>query len=85
MFDNIGSKLKSLAKVLFGLGFLIGLIMEIGLGKGFIIWGLLTILSSWITSALMYGFGELIEKTDITNQELADIVNALRDIEDKIK
>ncbi len=75
MFDNVGRQIKSFAKVLFYLGvvgsFIGGLVLlamgsEAWEGGTFIIAGLLLIvvgtLVSWISSLLLYGFGELIEK-----------------------
>lgn len=84
MFDNIGGKIKMLAKVFcwvgIGLSVLVGLLMMIagaasggssteaavGLVSG-VFGGLMVIvigsLSSWIGSFVLYGFGELIERT----------------------
>lgn len=69
MFGNIGGKIKTLAKVLTWLGII-----------SFVIWGFVCIsdeekvlglilmiggsLSSWISSFLLYGFGQLIENSD---------------------
>lgn len=74
MFNNIGSKIKTLAKVLTW----IGIIGSIAAGAamvdvvdedivvivmlGTIIGGSLV---SWVGSFLLYGFGQLIENTDI--------------------
>ena len=71
MFDNIGSKIKSLAKVICWAGIvctsIAGFIMLVSgedvispLGLALMIVGPL---SSWIGSFFVYGFGELIEKT----------------------
>ena len=71
MFDNIGGKIKVLAKIIcFGgiiLSPIIGIIMLAsggdisgGVGLMVIIGGCL---GSWIGSFFVYGFGELIEKT----------------------
>lgn len=76
MFSNIGSKLKVLAKILcyagISLSLIIGsVIMVLGGANGelaFVI-GLLTIvggsLASWIGSFWAYGFGTLVENSDI--------------------
>ncbi len=82
MFDNISSKIRKLAKLLFWLGiiftaaytiwiwaqgnswrstFLLGLI---GLAEG--------LLATVIVSFMMYGFGELIEKTTSIEKTLKD-------------
>ena len=72
MYDNIGSKIKNLAKTLFIieaiLGFLAGIIILAADDDEFnIIVGLILMIAvpliSWISSWLLYGFGELIEKT----------------------
>lgn len=82
MFENIGGKIKTLAKVLCWVGIIVSIILAIimfisagdasyseeglyrGLGFGFL---LVAPLLSWISSFLLYGFGELIE----TNCEIA--------------
>ncbi len=90
MFDNIGSKIKTLAKVLCWLGIILSVISGIatiaagansgtsynryGYSSGSIagvgvLGGILIIvlgcLGSWIGSFFMYGFGQLIENSDI--------------------
>ncbi len=68
MFDNIGGKIKTLATVVTIIGIVASVIAglyfmieeEFGLGLVIIIVGAL---SSWIGSFLLYGYGELIEKT----------------------
>ena len=72
MFNNIARKIKNLSKVLTFIGIIgsiitgtaIALDGEFGalLGIGIIIIGCLM---SWIGSFLLYGFGQLIENTDI--------------------
>lgn len=68
MFDNIGRKIKGLAKAITVIGIIfsvfIGLIVlfdEEGIGLYIIVFGCL---SSWIGSMFLYGFGQLIENTD---------------------
>ena len=70
MFDNIGSKIKGLASIITWIGIIISVILGIVLmclGKTFVIVGLCVLffgaLMSWISSFLLYGFGELIERT----------------------
>ena len=74
MFDNIGGKIKALAKVVCWVGIivfcLIGLIiMAAGQSAGAISIGVLTAgigsLLSWVGSFFTYGFGQLIENSDI--------------------
>lgn len=68
MFDNIGNKIKTLAKVVCFIGIVSSLITGIVLGNllssgvGLVII-ILGCLLSWIGSFFTYGFGELIEKT----------------------
>lgn len=65
MFDNIGEKIKSLAKVLcwigIGLSFILGCLF---LAEEQVIFGFLFMiigaLISWVSSFCLYGFGELI-------------------------
>ena len=70
MFNNIGSKLKTVAQVFAWLGIgasaLIGIIVMAAYEAIFL--GLIIIafgcLGSWLSSLAMYGFGHLIENTD---------------------
>lgn len=71
MFNNIGGKIKALAKIVCWLGIiasvLSGIILIAAGGTQNIVTGIVTIvvgaLSSWIGSFLVYGFGELIDNT----------------------
>lgn len=71
MFDNIGGKIKSLAKTIFIIETIIciigGLVMLTEGSDEAMIYGVITIivgpLTAWVSSWLLYGFGELIEKT----------------------
>ena len=70
MFDNVGGKIKSLAKTIFIIETIIfiigGLVMLSDGGDTAMIYGVITIivgpLTAWVSSWLLYGFGELIEK-----------------------
>ena len=78
MFENIGSKIMKLAKVLCWLGIIASVITGIAIigassynrysSGSSILAGILTIvfgcLLSWIGSFFTYGFGQLIENTD---------------------
>ena len=76
MFDNIGGKIKMLAKVLCWIGIIGSVITGFSLmaflsrGIGFlgVLLGLLVAgvgcLFAWIGSFFTYGFGQLIENTD---------------------
>lgn len=80
MFDNIGHKIMTLAKVICVIGIILSVItgiamMAVGTRDAYgyktgpnILGGLLTIvlgsLGSWVGSFFTYGFGQLIENTD---------------------
>ena len=67
MFDDIGGKIKTVAKVVCWVGIIMSVITGIVLISTANTVGILTIivgsLGSWIGSFTLYGFGELIEKT----------------------
>ena len=73
MFNNIGGKIKALAKVLCWIGIVCSVISGIAMmlsqqtDQG-VLAGIVTIivgcLVSWIGSFFAYGFGQLIENTD---------------------
>ena len=67
MFENIGGKIKTLAKVVCWIGIVASVIL--GLLSRNAITALLFIgigsLGSWIGSFMTYGLGQLIENTDI--------------------
>lgn len=89
MFDNIGGKIKALAKFITWLGIAGSAIAGIAIissgsqmpryygDNTMAIPGLLTIvlgsLFSWLGSFLLYGFGELIEQTTMVNQNLSKL------------
>ncbi len=95
MFDNIGSKLKTVAQVFAWLGIgasaLIGLIVMFANGDtpvpGLLIIGLGCV-GSWISSLGMYGFGQLIENTDklVAQQKQSPVPQKtqIEDIEDNL-
>ena len=82
MFDNIGGKLKALAKVLCWIGMIISVISGLAAmfstrnGAGFF-GGLIAIvigcLLSWIGSFFTYGFGQLIENTESMNYKMGEL------------
>lgn len=76
MYDNIGSKIKTLAQVVFIIMAVISIISGIIIifsDDGAFIIGILTagigVLLSWIGTFFLYGFGQLIENTDILVRE----------------
>ena len=76
MFDNIGSKIKTLAKVVCWIGIIgsiiAGIAMIATLGEVGVLSGLLTIvlgaLLSWVGLFVLYGFGEMVENSDIRTE-----------------
>ena len=84
MFNDIGGKLKALAEVLTWLGMgasvLIGII-ELFANGDTPLPGLLIIaigcLGSWLSSFVLYGFGQLVENSD-------KLVAQIEDIKDKL-
>jgi hypothetical protein len=73
MFDNIGEKIKMLAKVVCCIGIvasiIIGVVAAIGADDiGIVICLLIVILGgllSWVGSFVLYGFGELVQNSAI--------------------
>lgn len=88
MFDNIGRKIRALARIVFfvgilgsGIGMLVMWITGGGLGNrvgGFTIFvtgliiGLLGCLASWACGCVLYGFGQLVEDTEAIRQNTED-------------
>ena len=77
MFQNIGGKLKILALLNFALGIACGVILAITVAQD-ALWVCLFLLAvpfaSWVESALLYGFGELIEKVSDTERNIGILV-----------
>ena len=72
MFDNIGGKIKKLAKIICWIGIVLSVIIGVagiangtseGIANGIVVI-IVGCLSSWIGSFFTYGFGQLIENTD---------------------
>ncbi|MGN1121187.1 MAG: hypothetical protein ACI4RV_02395 [Eubacteriales bacterium] len=79
MFDNIGAKIKAVAKVVTAIGIFLSIlwgIVVMGLGQldeiallvGFAIAAIGSLLS-WLSCLMLYGLGQLIENTDILVQQ----------------
>ena len=77
MFNNIGGKIKGLAEVLCALGIIASVIIGLGMKNASMILVFLIIaggsLISWISSFVLYGFGELIETAAETKTEIINI------------
>ena len=86
MFDNIGGKIKLLAKILCWVGIVgsifIGIFLP-GVGggvEGFLI-AVICSLISWVSQFFIYGFGELIERTAENAENTKLIGRILENIE----
>lgn len=69
MYDNIGGKIKGLAKAVFiveAIAAVIAGIALVAIDEDLILYGVLTLILgpavAWVSSWLLYGFGELIDK-----------------------
>ena len=68
MYKNIGRKIKKLAKICCWLGITYSLIagaILLGCTLWFVLFVIVGALLSWVGSLALYGFGQLIENTDI--------------------
>jgi len=79
-YDNIGEKIKGLAKAFFFIGAIAAVFAGIFLmsdSEDTVLWGLLMIIAgpiiSWVSSWLLYGFGQLIENSDIITDNSDEI------------
>ncbi len=84
MYNNIGKKIKGLAKLLaYGgifLSCLVGISLTLGIiaddsmnGNAFIIGPIIVVVGSfvfWLSGFFMYGFGELVDQTTEINKKL---------------
>lgn len=80
MFENAGSKLKTLAVIFFVIGLICCFISGISImlaGNGGFLVGFLIIalgaLSCWISSLVMYALGEYTENTEYIRQDVSSI------------
>ena len=83
MFDNIGRKIKKVAVIIFFIGIACSTIISIvvskeseNIGGALICITMFAIgcLGSWLSVLTLYGFGELIEQTQLNNQMLKSIM-----------
>lgn len=66
MFDNIGGKIKVTAQVICWVGIIISVLIGLAsFENGGIVLIILGSLSSWVGSFVLYGFGQLIENSDV--------------------
>ncbi len=78
MFDNIGGKIKTLAQVMCWAGIILSIFCVIPfMAHGMVLSGVMFMvigsLISWVSSFTLYGFGELIENSHITNTNTYEI------------
>lgn len=72
MYDNVGNKLKTISVLFMVLGVLLSIvtgIILIVISNSFMLYGVIIIIIgpilSWIGSLVLYGFGQLVENSDI--------------------
>ena len=75
-YENIGNKIKGLAQMAFVVEAIVAVITGIALmasDEDLILYGLLVLIAgpiiAWVSSWLLYGFGQLIENSDIIAEE----------------
>ncbi len=73
MFDDIGGKIKGLAKVLFGLEaiatVIAGFVFVDATDGLSLLYAIVGVLAAWVSAWFLYGFGQLIENSDIIAEE----------------
>ncbi len=74
MFKNAGSKLKSLARIIFALNVIIGIVVGIVMIKASFVLLIVSVavgvLIGWLSSIMLYAFGELCENVHEINKKL---------------
>ena len=87
MFDNIGEKIKALAKVSCWIGIIIFVILGFfiaSIDEEFVILGIIIIvvgaLICWISSFTLYGFGEIIEQLQFSNRNMNVLYQFLKQL-----
>ena len=88
MFDDVGENIKGLAKVLCWIGIIASVIWGIMFIERDILTGVLIAvigsLVSWLSSFTLYGFGELIEKTVYTHEDMENVNSTIAAIDSKL-
>ena len=95
MYENIGAKIKGLAKIIFFIGVIVtaiaSIVFIINMGPIGLILLIIGLIIAWVNSLLLYGFGELIDKvceiaknTQTVKHRLA-VINTHEDIENNEK
>lgn len=74
MFKNAGSKLKSLARIIFALNVIIDIVVGIVMIKASFVLLIVSVavgvLIGWLSSIMLYAFGELCENVHEINKKL---------------
>ena len=78
MFENIGEKIKGLAKVICVIGIIISVIFGLYFLAGEenpagVIFMLIGPIASWASTLVLYGFGELIDRTTEISKDIKDL------------
>lgn len=80
MFDNIGKKIKIATYVAFALGSVASIVVGLVLVTNGEIWAFALVLGApiflWLSSFFAYGFGQLIENTDIIVRNMSKCGNS---------
>lgn len=88
MFDNINTKLKDLAKIIFILGIitavLLVLISIVGNMPRLIIPSVALVFGGWVSSLIIYGFGELLEYVFSISKNVKELSNKTKEKSDDI-
>lgn len=92
MFDNIGGKIKTLAHILCWVGIVSCLITGIALmvaDSDLLLAGLLTMIGgslfSWVSSFVLYGFGQMIENSDTIIQQNQTICDTMKNVQSNVQ
>lgn len=80
MFDNVGRQIKTLSKFLFWVGIILSVIIGFFYAindTSTALLGLIILIcgcfGSWVSSLLLYGFGQLIENTDKEDNDIPNM------------
>ena len=75
MFDNIGSKIKTIAEVCFAISacaaIILGVIALMDVFIGGILVALLIVLISWVSCAFIYAIGEIVERLKSIDEKMS--------------
>lgn len=91
LFDNIGRKLQTLAKILFVVGIIASIVYALILfrasfGNDALVLGVLVlvggILGSLISSWLLHGFGEIVENSEKNTYYLCELEKSVEKMKD---